>query len=96
MYDWDETKNQINKQKHGVSFEEAQEALETDEHRVIDYDFEHSTDEEDRFQILAWHAARRVLYVVLSEQSGRRARLVSARRASRAETQKYRAETQGR
>ena len=47
-FEWDENKNVINQQKHGVSFEKAQYALD-DPHRVISRDLEHSNDLEERF-----------------------------------------------
>ena len=40
-FEWDETKNQENKQKHGVTFYEAQHAF-LDTNRVIAEDLEHS------------------------------------------------------
>lgn len=47
-FEWDETKDQINKNKHGVGFEEAQEAF-CDERRVILYDKRHSQKENRYF-----------------------------------------------
>ena len=44
-FEWDEKKNLINIQKHGVSFEEARTAF-YDEHSKVEYDEEHSVDEE--------------------------------------------------
>jgi uncharacterized DUF497 family protein len=46
-FEWDETKNELNQEKHGVSFEEATKAF-FDENLVIRDDLEHST-EEDRY-----------------------------------------------
>ena len=40
-FEWDKTKNQENKQKHGVTFYEAQHAF-LDTNRVIAEDLEHS------------------------------------------------------
>lgn len=47
-FEWDEDKNQMNKIKHGVSFEEAQHAFE-DPYSLIIEDEEHTTKEERRF-----------------------------------------------
>lgn len=44
-FEWDENKNILNLQKHGISFEEAQYAF-NDEHRIIAKDLEHSVNEE--------------------------------------------------
>ncbi len=43
-FEWDEAKNQENKQKHGVAFYEAQHAF-LDENRVIAEDLAHSQNE---------------------------------------------------
>ena len=47
-FEWDENKDAVNQQKHGVSFEKAQYAFD-DLHRVISRDLEHSSDLEERF-----------------------------------------------
>ena len=47
-YEWDEAKNAINQEKHGVSFEQAQYAFD-DPHRVIICDLEHGEGMEERF-----------------------------------------------
>ena len=49
-FEWDENKNKINKNKHKISFEEAQTVFYDEEALVID-DPDHSEDEE-RFVIL--------------------------------------------
>ena len=46
-FEWDEEKDRINRQKHGVSFETASYVF-RDEYYIEMYDFEHST-EEDRY-----------------------------------------------
>lgn len=45
MFEWDETKNRLNQQKHHISFEEAQYAF-SDSQRIIAKDLEHSKSEE--------------------------------------------------
>ncbi|MHB8936520.1 BrnT family toxin [Rectinema subterraneum] len=49
-FEWDENKNQINIQKHGVSFEEAKGAF-LDMHRIIIVDEKHSRSEKRYFCI---------------------------------------------
>lgn len=44
-FEWDESKNRINKTKHNLSFEEAQYAF-SDSKRIIAKDLEHSKGEE--------------------------------------------------
>jgi uncharacterized DUF497 family protein len=44
-FEWDEAKNILNQQKHGVSFRYAQQTF-LDDHRVIAKDIDHSAAEE--------------------------------------------------
>jgi uncharacterized DUF497 family protein len=48
VFEWDEAKNRLNQDKHGVSFQEAQQAF-ADPDRVIFDDLEHSEDEQRYF-----------------------------------------------
>ena len=48
MFEWDENKNQINRQKHGVSFRQARKAF-FDPKRLIIEDTAHSADEQRFF-----------------------------------------------
>lgn len=47
-FEWDENKNRLNKEKHHMSFEEAQYAF-FDEKRIIAQDLDHSQDEKRYF-----------------------------------------------
>jgi uncharacterized DUF497 family protein len=47
-FGWDEDKNRLNQEKHGVSFETAQLAF-LDEHRVVAEDLSHSSSREQRY-----------------------------------------------
>jgi uncharacterized DUF497 family protein len=51
-FEWDEDKNLENQAKHGVSFEQAQQAF-LDPHRVMFEDELHSTLEETRYFCIA-------------------------------------------
>jgi uncharacterized DUF497 family protein len=46
-FDWDEDKNRINLEKHGISFEDAKAAF-TDSDRITAHDLVHSTEHENR------------------------------------------------
>ena len=48
QFEWDDTKDEINKRKHGISFYSAQYAF-SDPNRVIAEDLDHSTESEERF-----------------------------------------------
>ena len=47
-FEWDEEKDRLNQEKHGVSFQEARKAFE-DQNRVIIEDLEHSQSEDRYF-----------------------------------------------
>jgi uncharacterized protein len=47
-FEWDEDKNEVNQEKHGIAFEDAQLAF-LDPHRIIALDKSHSTTHEKRF-----------------------------------------------
>jgi uncharacterized DUF497 family protein len=47
-FQWDDAKDELNQQKHGISFTEAQRAF-LDKYRVIAEDLEHSDEKEQRY-----------------------------------------------
>jgi len=86
--EWDPAKARINLRKHGVSFEEA-ETVFYDDHALLLDDPEHSGDE-DRFVLLGLSSRFRVLVVVHTyRESDAVIRLISARRATKAEQAGY-------
>lgn len=86
-FEWDETKNQINIKKHGVSFEEAKTTFD-DEFALFDYDDNNSNDE-DRFRLLGESAKGFVLLVVHCIRNGDTIRIISARHATNIEKRYY-------
>lgn len=82
--EWDDRKNEINKRKHGISFETAVHVFE-DINRIEYFDEAHSADE-DRFIVLG--LVRKVLFVVYTDR-GDATRIISARKATEAETEVY-------
>lgn len=87
-FEWDPRKNTENRRKHGVSFEEA-ETVFTDEHALLIDDPDHSTTE-DRFVLLGLSSRFRVLLVVHSyHEKDAVIRIISARRAIKAERARY-------
>lgn len=88
-FEWDAAKSELNKRKHGVSFEEAQSVF-YDENAVEFHDPEHS-DDEDRFLMLGMSFKLRILVVCHCMRGhGRIIRIISARRAARKEAKNYR------
>ncbi len=87
-FTWDNRKNKANARKHGVSFEEAQTAF-YDEQSVVFFDPDHS-DDEDRFILLGISFKLRVLGVCHCFREDRTVvRIVSARKADKAEESDY-------
>lgn len=91
-FEWDPAKASSNRKKHGVSFEEAQTVF-LDPHALPRFDAAHSMGEDREITIGLSHRLR-LLYVVHTERHGDTIRLISARKATRAEAAEY-AEAQG-
>jgi uncharacterized DUF497 family protein len=90
IFDWDPQKAALNYQKHKVSFEEAQSVF-LDDHARLMADPEHS-DQEDRFVILGLSRALRLLVVCHCYRAEDHViRIISARKAVRAESLYYKA-----
>ena len=87
-FEWDEDKNIMNIQKHGISFEEAQTVF--DDEFVLFYpDDEHSYDEE-RFIAIGVSIMEKLLMVCYCERENAEiVRLISARKAEKHETEIY-------
>jgi uncharacterized protein len=85
-FEWDRTKAERNRAKHGISFEEAATAF-ADPLSIGVFDRDHSGNE-DRYLLLgATHASR--LLVVAYTRRGDGVRIISARIASRKERRRY-------
>ena len=85
--EFDPAKARSNQRKHGVSFAHAEEALHDDMALTIEDPDAHS---EQRFITLGVDSLGRVL-VVVHTQRGDYVRIISARKASPGETEKYHA-----
>ena len=84
---WDEAKSRSNWKKHGVTFAEAAELLDTDESRLDIFDEEHSA-QEARF-ISIGPVRRGLVLVVWTERDDAQVRLISARWATVRERDLY-------
>jgi uncharacterized protein len=80
-FEWDAEKAETNLKKHGVSFEEATTAFEDPNHALID-------DGGSRYLLIGFSLRGRLLTVVHIER-GERERIISAWRATEAETRTY-------
>jgi uncharacterized DUF497 family protein len=85
-YEWDDAKNALNRQKHGVDFVTAIAALE-DPDRLEDIDMTNS-DEEERVRVIG-KAYDTVLFVVTTLRGDDTCRIISARKATRYEQDRY-------
>lgn len=93
-FEWDQNKSRTNKKKHGITFEEASSVF-LDESGIVFEDPEHSENEE-RFLILGFSESARMLLVCYCLRSRDTIiRIISARRATKAEEQQYTEINQG-
>jgi uncharacterized DUF497 family protein len=90
---WDDAKNAANLKKHGISFEEASVLFTAGGDYYEIFDEEHS-DDEDRF-IAIGPIARGLVLVIYIERDEDTVRMISARWATKRETELYRAHAGG-
>ena len=87
-FEWDETKNQTNQRKHGISFEEASTVF-YDDYAVLFDDPDHS-EEEERFLIIGVTSKEKVCIVSHCYRgSDQKIRIISARKATKPEQKIY-------
>lgn len=84
VFEWDPIKADLNYAKHNVTFEEAKSVF-YDENAVLISDPDHSEYEEDRFLLLGFSAEFCHCY-----RENDCIRIISARKANKAEVKEYR------
>lgn len=87
-FDWDPRKDEVNREKHGIRFEEARTLFTSGAEYLEIFDEAHSVDE-DRF-IAIGPIARGVIVVVWTEQPAETVRIISARPATAREVELFR------
>lgn len=88
IFVWDNSKNQANQKKHGVSFEEAETVFYDQSARLISDP--HHSDDEDRFILLGMSSLLNLLIVVhVYKQDDDIIRIISARKATKQEQKNY-------
>jgi uncharacterized protein len=88
FFSWDDKKNEANKIKHGVSFDEAKTVF-YDENAIRYFDPDHS-DDEDRFLIVGVSQRLRILIVChCFREEGSIIRIISARKGTKREGKNY-------
>ncbi|HEY7553112.1 MAG TPA: BrnT family toxin [Hyphomicrobiaceae bacterium] len=85
-FEWDHVKAAANVRKHGVSFDDAV-AVFNDERAIDERDVD---PDEQRFKITGISPAVGVLVVIYAERGRDRIRIISARKASKHEIERYR------
>lgn len=85
-YEWDSAKAAENRRRHGIDFADAIVAIE-DPNRLeeIDVRFEYG---EERIRVIGM-AVGNILFVVTTQRGDRTCRIISARRATRYEQERY-------
>lgn len=87
-FEWDESKNQTNIKKHGISFQEASSVFYDDEALIIS-DESHSNTE-DRFVLIGFSYRFNLLVVChCYRQNETIIRIISARKATKQERKEY-------
>jgi uncharacterized DUF497 family protein len=87
VFEWDSRKAKSNLLKHGVSFDEACTVFDSVNARIFP-DEDHSNGEE-REMIIGYSILDRLLLVSFTERFPDRVRIISARKATRAERRDY-------
>ena len=82
---WDDKKNEANFKKHGVWFEEAQTVIINSQSLMVPN--EHP--DGDRMEYLGFSTDQKLLYVVAVEKEEETIRIISARKATQGEREKY-------
>jgi uncharacterized protein len=85
-FEWDDEKDQSNQQKHGIAFDEAKTVF-NDPRSITIADEAHS-DEEDRYLDLGISTRGRLVVVSYTERDSN-IRIISCRRATKAERKAY-------
>ena len=85
-YEWDPKKAEINRRKHGVSFEEA--AMVFQDINALTFEDPDHSDEEPREITIGLSKMGRVLFLAHCDR-GKRIRIISARKATSKERQQY-------
>lgn len=85
---WDEKKSEMNKKKHGISFDVAMQVF-FDEKRIEKYDEKHSTLEEERTIVIGRGKQDFLILFVVSTNRNGMTRIISARKAEKKEELEY-------
>ena len=85
IYEWDEEKNRKNIEKHGISFLEATDIFSSPFIKELDERFDYG---EERYRNIGFCRGKMVVMVITTDRNNK-IRIISARRADKAERRKY-------
>jgi hypothetical protein len=85
---WDDAKDLVNQQKHGLSFAKARILFDSDADYLVIFDADHS-ESEDRFMAIG-AIERGIVVIAFTEPEEDTIRIISARWASKREQSLYR------
>ena len=87
-FEWDDNKNQLNIQKHGISFQEAASVF-NDDNTILIFDEIHS-EHEDRFLLIGFSYRANILIVCRCYRNNNSIiKIISARKATKEESKLY-------
>jgi uncharacterized DUF497 family protein len=91
LFEWDQAKDAINQTKHGLAFEVAERVWTDPDHLIV---FDRFEKDEERWHAIGLVKGVMILTVVHAypEQDDAKIRIISARRATRHERQRYEAQ----
>ena len=85
-FEWDEKKNEKNRQKHGIWFEEARNIFTDPYHRI----FLDASQYEERYIAIGYSGSERLLVIVFCYKKNEHIiRIISARKATKKERKFY-------
>ena len=90
MYTWTEEKNQLNMKKHGLYQSEVVDVFD-DPHLLEFYDAAHSSLDEERYITIGRLRDMVILFVVITDMADGNTQIITARKATPKEKEKYNA-----
>ncbi|HHH19106.1 MAG TPA: BrnT family toxin [Campylobacterales bacterium] len=84
IFEYDENKSLINKEKHGIDFKEAQKLWENSQAQIA---YERSVDGEDRFSIVGYIDEK--CFIAIFTLRGAHIRIISVRRCRTKEKRRF-------
>ncbi len=88
LFEWDEDKDRINKQKHNMPLKAGMSAF--DDQNAIEFEDDRYDYGEERTVLIGFDNRTKLLYVVYTMRKGNVTRLISVRKATKSEREIYR------